>query len=161
MCWLRNGSEFVDVQRKLINSINVLALWPSLFIFIVLVGIFRNQKWPQMGLIIHENKVWTDQIWAQIYAKHDGDTPGARFGHQTAQNDIILDYKKIIKYIFLLMAKGQLRKGSSANLMNSQELPLGEALGAERPLSQTGQILGRNQIRRPSVGVWEIIWVWI
>ena len=48
----------------------------------------RNQKWPRMGIITNETKVWTDHIWGKNNAKHDGDTPGAQLGHETAENDI-------------------------------------------------------------------------
>mgnify|MGYP000075697479 CR=1 FL=1 len=29
------------------------------------------------------------KFWEKSYANHDGDTPGAQFGHETAENDRI------------------------------------------------------------------------
>ena len=59
-----------------------------------------------MGVRINESKVWTDQNWGKNHAKHDGDTPGAQFGHETAEND----RNPVIKIYILLMARGPLRK---------------------------------------------------
>ena len=40
-----------------------------------------------MGIRINEFKVWNYQMWGQTFAKLDGDTPGAQFGHEAAEND--------------------------------------------------------------------------
>ncbi len=47
-----------------------------------------------MGVRINEIKVWTYQIWGKAYVKHDGDTPGAQFGHEAAEDEINKNYNE-------------------------------------------------------------------
>ena len=84
-------------QRRAFDSLefnlNVLVLWTALYIFVFVGTDSRNQKWPRIGVRINEIKVWTNQIWGKNNAKHDFDTPGAQFGHETAENVIKPEYK--------------------------------------------------------------------